>query len=65
MSEELDARAIQIAYELIDFHGDEVSAYLHERISQLIAAGDTEQVSAWVIIRKAVALLLNADGTLH
>jgi hypothetical protein len=60
-----EARAFLIARQLIAEHGDDVARFLQERIDALTAAGDYEQLSAWFVIRNAVALSLGADPTLH
>ncbi|MES1973381.1 MAG: hypothetical protein V4472_13060 [Pseudomonadota bacterium] len=60
-----DARAFLIARELIAEHGDDVVAFLQTKIDALMASGDIEQLSAWHIIRNAVALTLGSPTTLH
>jgi hypothetical protein len=60
-----EARAFLIARQLIAEHGDDVARFLQERIDALTAAGDYEQLSAWFVIRNAMALSLGADPTLH
>ena len=62
---ELDATTFQIACDLIDLHGDQVFPFLFERISQLMAAVEMEQVAAWVVIRNVVVLLTTANDTVH
>ncbi len=63
--EDDEARAYLIARELIAQHGDDVAAFLQAKIDALMASGDFEQLSAWHIIRNAVALTLRSDTTLH
>ncbi|TGX56300.1 hypothetical protein E5A73_01270 [Sphingomonas gei] len=65
MNNDDDARAFLIARELIAEHGDDVAAFLQTRIDALMASGDIEQLSAWHVIRNAVALTLESDTTLH
>ncbi|MGY4395288.1 hypothetical protein ACVWZA_000449 [Sphingomonas sp. UYAg733] len=60
-----EARAFQIARELIAKHGDDVAAVLQAKIDELMASRDLEQLSAWFVIRNAVALTLVSDTTLH
>jgi hypothetical protein len=60
-----DARAFLIARELIEQHGDDVGRVLQDKIDALTASGDYEQLSAWFVIRNAVALSLQSDATLH
>jgi hypothetical protein len=60
-----DARAFLIARELIAQHGDDVARVLQDKIDTLTASGDFEQLSAWFVIRNAVALTLKSDSTLH
>lgn len=60
-----DARAFLIARELIAQHGDDVARVLQDKIDALTASGDLEQLSAWFVIRNAVALTLKSDSTLH
>ena len=60
-----EAKAFLIARDLIAEHGDDVAGFLQDRIDALTAAGDYEQLSAWFIIRNAVALSLGADPTVH
>ncbi len=60
-----DARAFLIARKLIAQHGHDVARVLQDKIDALMASGDLEQLSAWFVIRNAVALTLEADSTLH
>lgn len=60
-----DARAFLIARELIAEHGGDVARFLQDKIDALTASGDFEQLSAWFVIRNAVALTLKGDSTLH
>lgn len=60
-----DARAFFIARELIEQHGDDVGRFLQDKIDALMASADLEQLSAWFVIRNAVALSLQSDATLH
>ena len=60
-----EARAFLIARELIAEHGDDVARVLQDKIDALTASGDFEQLSAWLIVRNAVALSLDPDPTLH
>ena len=64
-SSDADGRSFLIARELIAQHGDDVAQFLQNKIDMLIAARDYEQLSAWFIIRNAVALTLESDSTLH
>ncbi|ATY34819.1 hypothetical protein [Sphingomonas psychrotolerans] len=65
MSEDDEALVFQIARELIAQHGDDVATVLQLKIDALRASGNLEQLSAWFVIRNAVALTLESDGTLH
>ncbi|WP_010161902.1 hypothetical protein [Sphingomonas sp. PAMC 26617] len=65
MNPDDEARAYQIARELIAKHGDEVAAVLQAKIDELMALKDLEQLSAWFVIRNAVALTLVSDTTVH
>ncbi|MCW2351756.1 hypothetical protein [Sphingobium sp. B12D2B] len=65
MSDDDEALAFQIARELITQHGDDVATVLQLKIDALRASGDLEQLSAWFVIRNAVTLTLEGDGTLH
>lgn len=58
-----DARAFLIARELVAQHGGDVGSFLQEKIDMLTASRDFEQLSAWFVIRNAVALTLEADST--
>jgi hypothetical protein len=60
-----EARAFQIARELIATHGENVGAVLQTKIDELMRSRDLEQLSAWFVIRNAVALTLESDTTLH
>jgi hypothetical protein len=60
-----EARAFQIARQLMAEHGDEVARFVQDKIDALTAARDYEQLSAWFVIRNAVALSLAADPTVH
>jgi len=60
-----DTRAFLIARELIEQHGDDVGRFLQDKIDALMASADLEQLSAWFVIRNAVALSLQSDATLH
>lgn len=60
-----DTRAFLIARELIAQHGDDVARVLQDKIDALTASRDFEQLSAWFVIRNAVALTLESDSTLH
>lgn len=60
-----EARAFLIARDLIAQHGDDVARFVQDKIDALSASGDFEQLSAWLIIRNAVALSLGPDPTLH
>jgi len=51
-----------IAPELIAAHGDGVADYLQAKIDALTEARDPEQLSAWLVIRNAVALSLKATA---
>ncbi len=60
-----EARAFQAARGLIAKHGDDVAAVLEAKIDELMTSRDLEQLSAWFVIRNAVALTLVSDPTLH
>jgi len=60
-----EARAFQTARELIAKHGDDVGVVLQEKIDELMASRDLDQLSAWFVIRNAVALTLGSDTRLH
>jgi hypothetical protein len=51
-----EARAFQTARELIAKHGEDVGAVLQAKIDGLLTSRDFEQLSAWFVIRNAVAL---------
>ena len=52
------AKAFMIAREFIAMHGDAVTDFLEAKIDALIAVGDLEQLTAWIVVRNAVALAL-------
>jgi hypothetical protein len=60
---EEDARAFMIARQLIDQHGDGVAQFLETKIATLMEGDDLEQLSAWFIIRNAVAITLRSDSS--
>jgi hypothetical protein len=60
-----DARAFLLARELIAEHGDDVARFLQDKIDALMASGELEELSAWFVIRNAVALSLEAGPTLQ
>ena len=60
-----DAKAFQMARELIAEHGDHVAAFLQAKIDVLWEARDVEGLAVWFIVRNAVALTLKSDLTLH
>jgi hypothetical protein len=60
-----DATAFAIARELIEKHGDDVAAFLQAKIDNLVAAGDLCELSAWFIIRNAVAVTITSGTTLQ
>jgi hypothetical protein len=60
-----EARAFMIARTLIAQHGDQVASFLQAKIDALWASGDFEQLSAWFVIRNAVALTLESNTTSH
>jgi hypothetical protein len=65
VDDEEEARAFLIARELIAQHGEDVADVLQAKIDELMATGDLAQLSAWFVIRNAVALTLESDSTLH
>lgn len=64
-NDDASARAYLIAHELIEQYGDDVGRFLQTKIDELMGSHDLEQLSAWFVIRNAVALTLAADSKLH
>lgn len=64
-NDDAEARAFLIAHELIEQHGDDVTRFLQAKIDELLGARDLEQLSAWFVIRNAVALMLEAETRRH
>ena len=60
-----EAKAFQMARELIAEHGDHVVAVLQAKIDALWAARDVDGLAVWFIVRNAVTLTLESDSTLH
>lgn len=60
-NDDADSRAFLIAHELIEQYGDDVAGYLQAKIDEAIASGDHHKLSAWFVIRNAVALTLRKD----
>lgn len=60
-----EARALMIARTLIAQHGDQIASFLQAKIDALWASGEYEQLSAWFVIRNAVALTLESNATSH
>lgn len=54
-----------IARKRIAEHGDAVAAYLQAKIDAWTESRDLERLSAWFVIRNAVALTLKGGSTLH
>ncbi|MFA5966620.1 MAG: hypothetical protein WC804_21595 [Sphingomonas sp.] len=65
MDPEEEARAFLIARKLIAEHGDNLARVLEDKIDGLMAAGDHEQLSAWFVIRNAVAISLRSASSLQ
>ena len=64
-NDDVSARAYLIAHELIEQHGDDVGRFLQAKIDELMGSHDLEQLSAWFVVRNAVALMLEAESKLH
>ena len=60
-----EAKAFQMARDLIAEHGDDVAAVLQAKIDELWAARDVDGLAVWFIVRNAVAMTLESDSTLH
>lgn len=61
-NDDAESRAFLIAYELIEQYGDDVGDYLQVKIDEAAFSGDHDKMSAWFIIRNAVALTLMAES---
>lgn len=60
-----DAETFVIARQLIAEHGDNVACFLQDKIDALWASREIEQLSAWFVMRNAVALTLEGESMLH